>query len=166
MFFQKNSKISLNRISKEGISAAPPRDQVCRQEGFTLIEVVIAVAIIGILAAIAYPSYQSYVLQSRRAEAMAGLLDLQQDLEKWRVSNPSYAGCSATSNPPCAAPPNDHYNFSISNQTATTYTITATPKAGSPQASDTKCYTLRIDQSGNKTSLDRNNNVTTGCWKK
>lgn len=127
-----------------------------RRSGFTLIELMITVAIIGILAAIAYPSYQSYVLQSRRAEAIAGLLDLQQDIEKWRVNNASYSGCTASSTPSCAVPASSYYDFSISNQSPTNYTLTA--RATSTQTADTGCTPLTLDQSGNK--------GPSGCWKK
>lgn len=125
-----------------------------RQNGFTLIELMIVVAVVGILSTIAFPSYQQYVKQARRSEAQAILLDTQQKQEKWRVNNTTYgtltevAGTSA----------NDYYNFTVSGNTSTTYTITATAKSGTSQASDTGCSPLSIDQSGTK--------VPATCWKK
>lgn len=125
--------------------------ETCRQSGFTLIELMITVAIVGILAAIAYPSYQSYVLQSRRAEAIAGLLDMQQQAEKWRVNHTTYP---ASSN--LILPASEYYTFSISGSSATAYTLNATAK--STQIADSGCTPLTLDQSGNK--------GPSGCWKK
>ena len=127
--------------------------ETCRQSGFTLIELMITVAIVGILAAIAYPSYQSYVLQSRRAEAIAGLLDLQQQAEKWRVSHTTYP-----SNSNVNLPSSDHYTFTVEDITPTAYRLKATAKSSSPQNSDTGCTWLTFDQNGAK--------EPSGCWKK
>lgn len=121
------------------------------ESGFTLLELMIAVAVIGILAAIAFPSYQQYVLKSRRTDAMAGLVNLQQDIEKWRVNNASYAGCTI-----CSAPASDYYTFAISSETATNYTLTAT--AQSSQTADTGCTSLTLNQNGTKSPPD--------CWSK
>lgn len=122
-----------------------------RYFGFTLIELMITVAIIGILAAIAYPSYQSYVLQSRRADAIAGLLDMQQQAEKWRVSHTTYPSSSNLT-----LPASDYYTFAISDSSATAYNLSATAK--STQVADSGCTPLTLDQSGNK--------GPSGCWKK
>ena len=121
--------------------------------GFTLIELMITVAIIGILAAIAYPSYQTYVLQSRRADAIAGLLNLQQQVEKWRVNNTTYPSDSNVT-----LPASDFYTFTVQDPapTATTYTLKATAK--STQTADTGCTPLTLDENGAK--------GPSGCWKK
>ena len=123
------------------------------QKGFTLIELMIAVAIIGILAGIALPAYQDYVRQARRSDAGAALLDFAQDLERWRVNNPSYAGCPAgTAQNQCGVPPTDSATFATGNLTATTYTITATLN------NDAACPTMTINQAGAK-----GGNAV--CWK-
>ena len=71
-----------------------------RQRGFTLLELMIVVAIVAILAAIALPSYQEYVRAGRRGDAMNQVGSLQMALERWRAENPSYANCSGS---PCGS---------------------------------------------------------------
>ncbi|MGR8929056.1 MAG: type IV pilin protein [Gammaproteobacteria bacterium] len=128
--------------------------------GFTLIELMITVAIVAILAAIAYPSYTEYVMRGRRADAKAGLLSLQLAQEKYRTNCPRYAAgidddpinysCDA------AAPdytlthstssPDGHYTLSVVSASATTYKIKAARVNGGLQAND-KCGDFQIDTS-------------------
>jgi type IV pilus assembly protein PilE len=122
-----------------------------QSNGFTLIEMMIAVAIIGILAAIALPAYQNYVREARRSDAMAGLLDLQRQQERWRVNNPLY-----TSGTGLTLPTSDYYIFSVPTADSTTYTLTAS--ATSTQTADTGCTVLSLNQANTQTPAS--------CWKK
>lgn len=116
------------------------------QKGFTLIEVMIAVAIIGILAAIAFPSYQDYVRKARRADAKEALLRVQLEQEKWRANNPAYS--SALTMPTTL----DYYTItSAAGATAATdYSVTATATGSQVNDSQggTSCATLTITVAG------------------
>ena len=112
--------------------------------GFTLIELMIVVAIIGILAAIAYPSYQNYVLRSRRSDAYAALAQAQATMERCYAQAFNYSGCALLS----AVSADGYYALTISNQAATTYTLTAT--AQGVQIADTTCPSIGIDQANQK----------------
>lgn len=130
--------------------------------GFTLIEVMIVVAIIGILAAIiAYPSYTRYVREARRADAVAAITRVQLAQERYRANHPSYAGDLATLGITSNASPDGYYTVAISGQSATGYTVTATPASGSSQASDTDCPTITMVVSGAAATPS-----PASCWKK
>jgi type IV pilus assembly protein PilE len=108
--------------------------------GITLIELMIVIVIVGILAAIAYPSYARYVEQARRADGKAALLDAAQRLERCYTQNNTYVGCNFA-----ATSPDGFYAIASTSQTATAFTLTATPQG--QQAGDTRCgtYTLQSD---------------------
>ena len=117
--------------------------------GFTLIELMITVAIIGLLAAVAYPSYQSAMVKSRRAAAQAALSDVAQRQQQYLMDNRSYA---ATPTDLKVTIPNDvagYYTIAItvSASLPPAYTATATPLAGSSQAQD---GALSITSNGTK----------------
>ncbi len=126
--------------------------------GFTLIELMITVAVVAILAAIAVPSYSEYVLRSRRAQAKADLVEIAQQLERFHTVQNTYAGMTL----PFEKSPRDgtsRYTISLKEAaTASAFTLQAVPGTG--QDKD-KCGTLTLDQAGRKTP---DASKVAGCW--
>ena len=126
------------------------KHQAC---GFTLIELMIAVVIVGILASIAIPSYQESVRKGRRGDAKAELARLAQGEHKYRLSNTTYANSAnlavaldPTANPaPSSLTASTYYTFAVASNTGSVFTITATPKSTGGQDDDV-CATLTFNQ--------------------
>ncbi len=128
--------------------------------GFSLIELMIVVAIVGILTAIAYPAYRAYVLRSNRTDAVRTLTASAQILQRCYSQTFSFAAASCPVVPTTS--PNGYYT--VTNAiTATTYSLTAT--ATGPQASDTTCASFTLDQTGNQTAVNSAaGDESTVCW--
>jgi type IV pilus assembly protein PilE len=134
-----------------------------KNRGFTLIELMITIAIVAIIAAIAIPSYTDYVRKGRRSQAVSELGRLQMTLERWRADNPSYANCAGAgcgSGTYPTATTLDHYTVAISGASATGYTLTATPKGA--QSSDA-CGNFIITYS-NGTPVKSTSTGAERCW--
>lgn len=144
-----------------------------KERGFTLLELMIVVAIIGILVAIAYPSYMNFLVDGRRTDAQEALLGFANALERHKTENMTYTG-AATGSPPgdTGAPatttfpsqsPIDssdkYYNLTIVAADSLSYTLRATPIAGTSQATDglmeiTSIGIRRRDQNNDGDTLD------------
>ena len=123
-----------------------------RTIGFTLIELMIAVAIVGILAAVAYPAYGQYVKRTQRTDAHFSLLAARQAMERCRSTTYSYATCSIDT---WADSQEGYYTLALAaGTTGSSFEIVAT--AVGPQANDTECPTITIDH------LDRTE--PEACW--
>ncbi len=115
-----------------------------QQRGFTLIELMIVVAVIAVLAAIAVPNYLEQSRKGRRAEASRAIGEYQLALERWRAENPTYDACPSgvtCSGTRPSLPTSDYYTISESGVSASGYTVTATRTAGGKMASD-RCGNL------------------------
>jgi len=142
--------------------------------GFTLIEVMVTVAIVGILTAIAYPSYSGYIARSKRSDARAALLENAQYLEARFTSNGYYSSArdnnTAPTLPVTSVPRNGgspSYNLTAT-VTNTSYTLTASPTGS---MTGDKCKSYRIDQTGAQFLWDSNQRVSdtalvAECWNK
>lgn len=135
----------------------------------TLIELMIAVVIVGILAGIAYPSYQKYAMQSRRSDAQIALTRIAAAQEKF-FSDCGYYAASLATPRGCltsttgrlglgATSPDGHYGLVVA-VTASSMQFTATATAQGRQANDSECATLTLNYQGTK------GGASPTCWKK
>ena len=145
---------------------------VQQQRGVTLIELVVVTMIVGILAAVAIPTYRNYVIRSQRSDAKDALLTLATQQEKFYLQCNTYAtaiaaapNCGAGALQGAAASKNVLYTLAVVAANATSYTISAAAAVGGNQFQDTACRTFRINERGIRTAANSGGaDNTAECW--
>lgn len=134
-----------------------------RAAGFTLIELMIVVAIIAVLTAIAYPAYTSYITKTRRVAAEGCLSESANFMERYYTTNLTYTA-AALPTFDCAQQTVNYYSYDLpaGSLTVSAYVVQAVPQ-GTQLSNDTKCGTLTIDQTGKRSALNDPTD-TAGCW--
>jgi type IV pilus assembly protein PilE len=130
-----------------------------RQTGFTLIEVMITVVVIGILTAIALPSYNSYMMRARLTEAFTGLAALQPSMEQHWSNTRTYAGFDTAGGSQMPAD-SEHFRFTLPVANASAYVVRATGRGGAAG------FVFTIDQNGNRatTAVPEGWTASDDCW--
>ena len=149
-------------------NAARPGRRHRPSRGFTLIELMIVVAVAGVLSSVAYPSFQSQVQKARRADALLSLMQVQMAQERWRSNSAAYGslgdiGVAGTST-------GGHYTLQVLTHTPARYAVLAT--ATGTQARDSNCrhLVLSVDgaqigyASGADAAVDNGAALNRACW--
>jgi|TARA_B110000914_G_scaffold135877_1_gene118814 type IV pilus assembly protein PilE len=116
-----------------------------KMKGFSLVELMIALAIIGVISSIAYPSYQGHIQDTYHGQAQADVKACGMTLERFYANGFTYVGGGAQCtlwSPASGTEDGSRYTLTVPTATATDYTVVATPVSG---ACDRRCYTLQSD---------------------
>ncbi len=133
--------------------------------GFTLIELMVTIAIAIILISIAVPNYRAYVQRANRSDATAALLRLAAAQEKFYIQNNTYSTDLSAAGLGMPSTNNEYYDLSVAagaGGLTVGYTATATAKAGARQADDADCQSFTINERGVRGSSPKPPET---CWK-
>jgi len=132
-----------------------------KYRGMTLLELLISIAIVGVLGAIVYPSYTSYLIKSDRTEAQRELVNLANKMEQYfidhRTYTPDMRKLGMAADPYITS--SGKYSIDTSVQTTSTFTLKATAR-GTQATNDKDCTTLSIDHTGKRTA------ESASCWER
>jgi type IV pilus assembly protein PilE len=132
------------------------------RRGFSLIEMMIVLVMVGVLSAVAYPSYTAQVAKGRRADGKQALLELAQRMERFYSERGTYAGAALGSSGIYASTsPSGYYTLSIATQTADGFKITATPTG---KQADDACSVLGYNNLGEQTVGSSATQTVAQCW--
>ena len=135
-----------------------------RHQGFTLIEVMIVVAIIGILGAIAYPAYQDYVLKGRRAEGRAALMEFMHQQERFATQNGTYLAVNLGDTSKFNTVVGMYKLRADTCDDGKSTIKTCVKLTAEPQRADPKVNNLILDSMGNKSCDGTAKNDKKVCW--
>ncbi len=141
-----------------------PRTLRRSHAGFTLIELMLAVALLAIIATISVTSFRQYVIRANRSDAAAVLLRVAAAQERWFLDNNQYADDAAALGIAGATSEHGYYTVTINRNAdpAAGYTAIAEPVADQRQSSDTQCQQLSIDATGLRASAPEDIGI---CWR-
>lgn len=140
-------------------ASTPPH----RAAGFTLIEVLIAMVIVGILLAVALPSFMDSIRKGRRSEAFSAMAALQQAQERWRGNNAGYAASTSLLGLASSTAPNGYYAISVTSSSATGYELLADGTLSS-QSNDNACAKLGVQVNGGNILYGSCSSCSTFTW--
>jgi type IV pilus assembly protein PilE len=157
-----------NKLSDTPSLGHGKREPEAKQQGWTLAEMLITLGLMSVLAALALPTYHHQQRQARRSDGQAALLQLQVDQARWRSHHDRYTDSLSDLGWPTDKSPQGHYQITLTEASAETYTAQATALGG--QAADRECSPLHLSWQGRATAVwgagEHANSDPARCWRR